>query len=218
MKPINIILEENEKILWQSKIAEKGLNRNIFYISLCLTFLVLQVIAPIILISEKNLITLINNLSLFSISFYIFLVYIASIGVVAILIIIYLIHYLELKNLEYYITNIKEFDIKIGLFKDLEVQTLNLKDITKIKIHHLRTSHKLGHVDFYSKKINENPEETYFKFRNIITKGTLAFKKLPLQLRNTQDIKKHRFYYVEDLEKIKEVLSKIISEKAIEIS
>jgi len=117
----------------------------------------------------------------------------------------------ELPGLEYYITDQKEFDLTTSkeLFCCYESQSLQFNNIDEIIILPLRLAKKnLAHIDFYSKYIKANHEEVYVNL-NIIKNEITSYG----TWRNTQDLKKHRFWYVKDYKKVEEILRQIVPDK-----
>ncbi|MFX1316253.1 MAG: hypothetical protein ACFE9T_10345 [Promethearchaeota archaeon] len=201
MSVLDLILSENEKKLWQGEVSKEGLKRIIA--KLLLLFLSI-VLSYIILI----LIYFFSNLFSFLVSLPFVLVYG---GVAGFFIFRYILYYSELKGLEYYITDQKEFDLTTSkeMFCCYESQSLHFNNIDEIIIYPLRLTKKnLAHIDFYSKYIIANHEEVYVNIN--ITKNEIT----PYDTwRNSQDLKKHRFWYVKDYQKVEEILRQIVPDK-----
>ncbi|MFX1313451.1 MAG: hypothetical protein ACFFHD_12670 [Promethearchaeota archaeon] len=201
MSALDLILSENEKIIWQGEISKEGLRRlkaKIILLSLSI------VLSYIILV----LIYIFFNLFSFLISSPFVFVYG---GVTGVFILRNILNYGELKGLEYYITDQKEFDLKTSkdLFCCYESQNLNFNNIDEIVICPLRIRKKnLAHIDFFSKYIMDHQEEVYVNIS--ITKNKITPNNT---WRNSQNFKKHRFWYVKDYKKVEEILHQTVPDK-----
>ncbi len=226
---LNAVISKDEEILWHGKVSQKGL--------LILKSKILGLLGFWILTFIAIIFCRLKFFDKYKDGYFMLMILPIIVSFVFTLpIYSRTIFFGELRNLEYYITNKQEFDVKgekisfQPIYYDV-YQRLKLDDLERIEIIPLRFF-SLAHIDFYSNFIDEYPYDFYFGIKKLEDKVIIIingkteqfngkkekiFEKIKPELswKNTQTLKgsKHRFYYIEDYKNVEEILKKIFPNK-----